>query len=85
VDIPEDAQKKRLPESELKEVEGIEKKGRPPMPELPADERVHTFDESELTLTEEEALKEAGRCLQCGVTCYWRDDEVRFSDEQHAA
>ncbi len=85
VDIPEDAQKKRIPESELGELEGIEPKGRPPMPELPVEERVQSFEESELTLTEEEAIKEADRCLQCGITCYWRDDQPRCSDEQHAA
>jgi len=85
VDVPDNIQKQRIPESELRDLEGIEPKGRPPMPELPVEERVRCFDESELTLSEEEALKEAGRCLQCGVTCYWRDDEPRFSDEQHAA
>jgi NADPH-dependent glutamate synthase beta subunit-like oxidoreductase/Na+-translocating ferredoxin:NAD+ oxidoreductase RNF subunit RnfB len=85
VDIPEKAQKKRIPESEITELEGIDRKGRPPMPELPVEERIQTFEESELTLTEEEALKEAGRCLQCGVTCYFRDDQQRFDDEKSAA
>jgi NADPH-dependent glutamate synthase beta subunit-like oxidoreductase len=84
VDVPDNMQRERMPESELRDLEGIESKGRPPMPELPVEERVQTFDESELTLTEEEALKEAGRCLQCGVTCYWRDDEPRVSDEKAA-
>jgi NADPH-dependent glutamate synthase beta subunit-like oxidoreductase len=84
VDVPDNIQRERMPESELRDLEGIETKGRPPMPELPVEERVQCFDESELTLTEEEALQEAGRCLQCGVTCYWRDDERRFSEEQHA-
>ena len=65
--------------------DGIARKGRPPMPELPVEERVHSFDESELTLTEEQALKEAGRCLQCGLTCYWRDDVPRVADAKDAA
>jgi len=84
VDIPENSQKKRIPESELTDLVGIEKKGRPPMPELPVEERVQTFDESELTLTEEEALRESGRCLQCGVSCYWQDGQPRY-DEKGAA
>jgi NADPH-dependent glutamate synthase beta subunit-like oxidoreductase len=85
VDIPENSQKKRIPESEITDLVGIEKKGRPPMPELPVEERVQTFDESELTLTEEEALKESGRCLQCGISCYWQDGQPRYDDEQSAA
>ena len=85
VDVPATVQTKRLPESELREMGGIQRKGRPPMPELPADERIHTFEESELTLTEEEALTEARRCLQCGLTCYWRDDEERPADDAVAA
>jgi len=77
VTIPENTQKGRLPDTEIGALEGIEKKGRPPMPELPVDERIQVFDESELTLTEEEALTESERCLQCGLTCYWRDDVTR--------
>jgi formate dehydrogenase beta subunit len=84
VDIPKNSQKKRIPESELTDLDGIEKKGRPPMPELPVEERIRTFDETELTLTEEEALKESARCLQCGVSCYWRDDEVRYDTDDAA-
>ncbi len=85
VDIPENSQKKRIPESELTDLDGIEKKGRPPMPELPVEERIQTFDESELTLTEEEALEESARCLQCGITCYWRDGQPRYDAEHSAA
>jgi 2-oxoacid:acceptor oxidoreductase delta subunit (pyruvate/2-ketoisovalerate family) len=33
----------------------------------PPELRRHTFDETNLGLTFEEALGEAGRCLQCGV------------------
>ena len=85
MDIPENSQKKRIPESEITDLVGVEKKGRPPMPELPVEERVQTFDESELTLTEEEALKESNRCLQCGISCYWQDGQPRYDDEQSVA
>jgi len=36
-----------------------------PMPELPVEERLKSFDEVPLGLTEEQALAEAARCLQC--------------------
>lgn len=35
------------------------------MPELSPEERIHSFDEVALGYTEEEALNEAARCLQC--------------------
>jgi len=38
---------------------------RQPMPERPAEERVQDFDEVPLGYTEEMAVAEAGRCLQC--------------------
>ncbi len=38
---------------------------RPPMPTLPAEQRKRTFDEVELGLAEEAAVREARRCLRC--------------------
>jgi glutamate synthase (NADPH/NADH) small chain len=35
------------------------------MPELPVEERLHTFNEVALGCSEEQALAEAARCLQC--------------------
>ena len=49
---------------EVSEAEAAEAT-RPPMPELPADQRKRTFDEVELGLAEEEAVHEARRCLRC--------------------
>jgi NADPH-dependent glutamate synthase beta subunit-like oxidoreductase/Na+-translocating ferredoxin:NAD+ oxidoreductase RNF subunit RnfB len=40
------------------------------MPELSVAERALSFNEVELGLAQEEALKEAQRCLQCGLICY---------------
>ncbi|MDY6933883.1 MAG: FAD-dependent oxidoreductase [Spirochaetota bacterium] len=78
--IPQtDLQKKRIPGTEIKAIDGIIKKKRVEMPELPVDERITNFQEAELTITEEEALNEARRCLRCGLTCYWRDDEERIA------
>ncbi len=47
---------------------GIEKQQRQSMPELPAEER-KGFSEVELGFSEEAALAEASRCLNCGVCC----------------
>jgi glutamate synthase (NADPH) small chain len=48
---------------------GKRKKGPPPprvkMPEQPADERVHNFDEVPRGLSPEQAMAEAARCLDC--------------------
>ncbi len=75
----ESLQKKRLPGTDFTNLDSITRKGRPEMPELPANERIDNFDEVELTLTEEEALKESERCLRCGLTCYWKDGENRIA------
>jgi len=40
------------------------------MPDLNVDERRLNFREVELGMTEGNALKEAERCMQCGVVCY---------------
>ena len=38
-----------------------------PISSIPVEERSHNFREVDLTLTEEEALAEAERCLSCGI------------------
>ena len=40
------------------------------MPHLPVSERIDNFNEVELGFNEELALKEAARCLDCGLQCY---------------
>ncbi len=45
----------------------IAKSERVQMPKLPPKERNRDFREVELGFTEEEAIREAGRCLNCGV------------------
>ena len=37
------------------------------MPHLPADERRATFKEVDLCFTDEQAMREAKRCLQCDL------------------
>ena len=58
-------------ETELTEIQATlpeptpQPKARQVMPELPAAERIHTFDEVALGFTPEQARLEAARCLQC--------------------
>jgi hypothetical protein len=54
-------------------VEGIEQSARTPMPELPVEDRIKSFVEADLVISEEEALYESNRCLQCCLTCYNKD------------
>jgi heterodisulfide reductase subunit A len=45
----------------------FEKQPRVTLPTLPVDERINTFEEVELGLTEEMAIREAKRCLNCNI------------------
>ncbi len=45
----------------------VERWQRIPISSIPLQERVGNFREVDLTLTEEEALREAERCLKCGI------------------
>ena len=40
---------------------------RAPISAIPVEERVHNFREVDLTLTEDQAITEAERCLRCGI------------------
>jgi len=64
-----------IPGTIFESVEGIQKKGRIGQPELEPGsyERQHTVAEVDLTVTEEDALKEANRCMRCCLTCYNSD------------
>ncbi len=67
--------KGHIPGTIFKSIEGIQKKGRIGQPELEPGsyERQHTYAEVDLTVTEEDALKEANRCMHCCLTCYDKD------------
>ncbi len=62
-----------IPVSIFESVDGIEESKRTEMPELPVDERIKSFVEADLVISEEEALYESNRCLQCCLTCYNKD------------
>ena len=74
VKAPEDALfKKHIKESIFENVPGIEKKKRAEMPELPVQDRIKTFEEADLVLQEEDAIRESKRCLACCRICYNKD------------
>jgi NADPH-dependent glutamate synthase beta subunit-like oxidoreductase len=43
------------------------------MPDHQVNERIKSFVEADLVISEEEALYESNRCLQCCLTCYNKD------------
>jgi formate dehydrogenase beta subunit len=65
--------KKHIPVSIFEQVPGITKLPRTKMPELPVEERIKSFVEADLVISEEEALYESNRCLQCCLTCFDKD------------
>jgi formate dehydrogenase beta subunit len=62
--------KRHIPESLFVSVSGVGASTRAPMPELPVQERTHSFVEADLVLPEPNALAESCRCLECCRLCY---------------
>jgi formate dehydrogenase beta subunit len=62
-----------IPVSIFESVSGITQLPRTEMPELPVDERIKSFVEADLVITEDEALYESSRCLECCLICYNKD------------
>jgi formate dehydrogenase (NADP+) beta subunit len=61
----------------VRELEPVTAFSRMPMPELGRDERIQDPNaEIALGYSEDQALKEAKRCLQCGLICYRRIEGV---------
>ncbi|MEA2061482.1 MAG: FAD-dependent oxidoreductase [Thermodesulfobacteriota bacterium] len=69
-------QDRRIKESIFKTVPGITPIKRAEMPELPVNERVNSYVEVDLVLSEKDALQEANRCLNCCRLCYNPDVET---------
>jgi formate dehydrogenase (NADP+) beta subunit len=67
--------KKHIEESLFEKVPGVAHKPRAEMPELEVAERIDNFNEVDQTLPEDEALREANRCLSCCRLCYNPDLE----------
>jgi formate dehydrogenase (NADP+) beta subunit len=74
---PEDALfKNHIPGTVFDHVPGVVKKKRTPMPELPVAERIKSFIEADLVISEEDAKYESNRCLFCCNLCYNKDEEA---------
>lgn len=67
-----------LPDSEFAQFEKVD---RAKMPEIPISDRQFNFKEVELGLTEEQIIKEAFRCLECGCSEYYDCDFRKYGDE----
>ena len=70
---PKSLYNKHIQESLFESVDGVVKKQRSQMTELSVEERITSFIEVDQVLTEEEAMKEADRCLDCCRLCYNKD------------
>ena len=57
------------------EIDGVERLPATRHPELPVEQRIHTFDEVDLVVTEELMQAEANRCMRCGTLCFFKDVE----------
>lgn len=81
----------KMDEEELAEFfREIEESPRAPMRELAVEERVRSFEEVELGFSEEIAMREAGRCMNCGcwkaTTCNLRQLATEYgADPQRFA
>ncbi|WP_243545943.1 FAD-dependent oxidoreductase [Pseudodesulfovibrio tunisiensis] len=84
ISVPEPLQRDLIPYTMFKDVENVNPKKKPPMPQLCSmEDRTCTFNEVEGTLSEEEVKQEACRCMRCGLTCYNRNpepDRLDFSE-----
>jgi len=54
------------------------------MPEAPVEERIKDFREVELGFTDEQAMIEASRCLECGCSSVYTCDLKRYATEYEA-
>lgn len=74
--VQDSLQHQHIPESIFTKVDGIKKTERAKMPELHVDQRLDSFVEVDLVLSEEQAQKEAKRCLDCCRICYNPDNGI---------
>lgn len=67
---PKALYRRHIAETLFEHVEGVRRTPRAKMPELPVEERIHSFDEADLVLSEKSAVAESKRCLSCCRLCY---------------
>jgi formate dehydrogenase beta subunit len=71
---PKSLFKKHIPESLFPSVDGVIKRARTEMPELPVKDRIDSMIEVDQVISEEDAKYEAGRCLSCCRICYNKEN-----------
>ncbi|HEA67614.1 MAG TPA: FAD-dependent oxidoreductase [Desulfobacterales bacterium] len=71
--IPKSLLEKHIPESIFDQVSGIIKSPRTKMPELPVEDRIQSFLETDLVISKKGAEFESNRCLDCCRICYNKD------------
>ena len=71
--VPNALYGKKIQRTFFKSIDGVKKQERASMPELKVAERIKTFEEVDLVLSEANAKKEADRCLACCRLCYNKD------------
>ena len=74
--------KHRFGELSEREFSHIKKLAREKLSELKVTDRIHTFDEVEKGITEEQSFTECGRCLECGCSEY-SDCSLRKYGEEY--
>ncbi|MBD3220490.1 NAD(P)-binding protein [bacterium] len=72
----EHRQTQLIGESLFESITGVSSKPRVHEPVVSLEERLGTFKEVEGTIDEDDAIYEAGRCLNCGTYCYDHDAEM---------
>ena len=82
---PNELRKNLLTETIFDQVPGIVTQPRAKMVELPAAERIRSFEEVDQVLTEEAARRESDRCLYCCLTCYNPDASATGAVEDSVA
>ncbi len=80
---PEEPQIKVIPESILKDMRVKYSIPRVVAPEIPVDVRRHNFTmEVRRGIPERDAIKEASRCLRCGLTCFDAEAGFEFAGDR---
>jgi len=82
---PNELRKNLLTETLFDQVPGVVPFPRAKMVELPAAERIRSFDEVDQVLTESAARRESERCLYCCLTCYNPDTAAPGAAENSVA
>ncbi len=71
--VPNSLYRRNIKGTIFESVDGLVKTERTKMPELLVAERIKTFEEVDLVISENDAINESNRCLTCCRICYNKD------------